>query len=250
MLKIIQTISFVLLFLCMTVNAQNNPSEMETEKVTKRVGSLMKVKPEYEEQYIILHKYTFPGVLDRIRKSNIRNCSIFLSDGMLFSHFEYVGNDFAADMEAIADPATRDWWKLTDPMLEPLTTRKEGERWAEMEQLLLLDKIFKPSPQAQRIGLVAEIIPGKEEEVKKILKYFPVELIESTYEENFQNSNIYYKDSRLFFYYEYVGSNLRESMAVLNQLNSFKAFQGKLNDCIVQKAYGYWQVMKEVFHTD
>ena len=53
--------------------------KMESEKVTKRVGSLIKLRPEFEEQYIKLHRQVFPKVLDRIMKSNIRNYSIFLS---------------------------------------------------------------------------------------------------------------------------------------------------------------------------
>src|SRR3972149_4601379 len=135
-LKIYQMIFLFLFTLSMTLEAQDGSIvKMESEKVTKRVGSLIKVKPEYEERYIILHKYTFPGVLDRIRKSNIRNYSIFLLNGILFSHFEYIGNDFVADMKAIADPVTKDWWKLTDPIQEPLPARKEGELRAEMDWL-------------------------------------------------------------------------------------------------------------------
>ena len=86
-----------------------------------RFGSLIKLKPEYEERYIILHKHTFSGVLDRIRKSNIRNYSIFLRAGMLFSFFEYIGNDYDGDIAEIGrDKVTKEWWKLTDPMQEPL----------------------------------------------------------------------------------------------------------------------------------
>ena len=112
-LKIFQMIFSFLFIACITLEAQDASSmKMESEKVTKRVGSLIKVRPEFEERYIILHKHTFPGVLDRIRKSNIRNYSIFLLDGILFSYFEYIGNDYDADMKAIADPTTKDWWMI------------------------------------------------------------------------------------------------------------------------------------------
>jgi len=250
-LKILQMI-FIFLFMgCITLIAQDNSIiKMEIEKVTKRVGSLIKVKPEYEERYIILHKHTFPGVLERIRKSNIRNYSIFLLDGILFSHFEYVGKDFDADMKAIADPTTKDWWKLTDPMQEPLPTRKEGEWWAEMEQFLCLEKIVKPSPEAQRIGLVAEVIPGREENTKLLLMNFPPELEEATYKENFQNCNLYYKDGKVYYYYEYAGNDLGQSFAELGKNEKFKVFQSEMNNFLVPKANGYWEVMQEVFHTD
>ncbi|NOR14855.1 MAG: L-rhamnose mutarotase, partial [Candidatus Aminicenantes bacterium] len=86
---------------------------MIMETVQKRYGSLIKVKPEYEERYIILHKHTFPEVLKQIHDSNIRNYSIYLRDGVLFSYFEYVGEDFDKDMEYMGqNEVTRDWWKL------------------------------------------------------------------------------------------------------------------------------------------
>jgi len=45
------------------------------------------------ERYIILHQHVFTGVLDRIRKSNIRNYSIYQRDEILFSYYEYVGSN-------------------------------------------------------------------------------------------------------------------------------------------------------------
>jgi L-rhamnose mutarotase len=250
-LKLLQIIFFFLLIVCITPEAKDDSTvKMESEKVTKRVGSLIKVKPEYEERYIILHKYTFPGVLDRIRKSNIRNYSIFLLDGILFSHYEYVGNDFDADMKAIADPTTEDWWKLTDPMQEPLPTRKEGEWWAEMEQFLVLEKKIKPSPGAQRIGIVAEVIRGKEEELRILCQNFPADLEEETNKKKFQNANLYYKDGKVYYYYEYVGNDIGKSFAELNKIEKFNAFQSEMNKFLVPDNNAYWKNMKEVFHTD
>jgi cytidyltransferase-like protein len=97
--------------------------------------SLIGLKPEFAEQYIILHKHTFPEVLDRIAQSNIRNYSIFLHGNLLFSHYEYRGDNYNRDMALMGDEVTREWWKLTDAMQEPLATRHEGEWWAAAEQL-------------------------------------------------------------------------------------------------------------------
>ena len=105
----------------------------------QRYGSVIGLKKEYEERYIILHKHTFPGVLDRLYKCNIRNYSIFLKDGILFSHFEYVGTDFNSDMSAMADETTKEWWKLTDPMQKPIEGRKEGEWWASLDLMYQMD---------------------------------------------------------------------------------------------------------------
>lgn len=251
-LKLLLLCILSLLVLYNVSGAQDNPTVkiMKQEKVTKRLGSLIKVKPEFEERYIILHKYTFPGVLERIRKSNIRNYSIFLLDGLLFSYYEYIGSNYDADMKAIADPTTKDWWKLTDPMQDPLPTRKEGEWWAEMEQWFCYDKLIKPSSQAQRISLVAEIIPGKEEEVKNLFLNFPDEVREATNLESFQNNNIYFKDNKLYFYYEYVGNDIRNSFTRLSQYEKYRNFQAELNNLLLPKGTGNWELMKEVFHTD
>jgi len=101
----------------------------------QRYGSVIKLIPEKLEEYKALHANPWPGVLKMIHDCNIRNYSIYYKDGYLFSYFEYIGEDFAADMQKMAaDPTTQEWWKLTDPCQEPLLTRKEGERWASMEE--------------------------------------------------------------------------------------------------------------------
>jgi L-rhamnose mutarotase len=249
---LLTSILFLLFFITYNKSEANSGEvKMENEKVTKRVGSLIRVKPEYEERYIILHRHTFPGVLDRIKKSNIRNYSIFLLDGMLFSYYEYVGNDYDADMKAIADSTTKDWWKLTDPMQEPLSSRKKGEWWAEMDEILNLKKMVGSSEKAQRIALVAEVIPGKEEDIKELCKKFPAGLEEETNNQNFQNCHLFYKDGKIYYYYEYVGDDLRKSMGEINKSKKFTTFQSDMNNnYLVKKNNGYWQLMKEVFHTD
>lgn len=101
----------------------------------QRYGSVIKLIPEKLAEYKALHANAWPGVLKMIHDCNIRNYSIYYKDGYLFSYFEYVGEDFTADMlKMAADPCTQEWWKLTDPCQEPLPTRKEGERWASMEE--------------------------------------------------------------------------------------------------------------------
>jgi len=103
---------------------------------TRAVGSVIGLKPEFPAQYVALHANVFPGVLARIRQSHIRNYTIFLHDGLLFSHFEYTGTDFDADMAAMAtDETTRQWWTLTDQMQQPCDWRAAGEWWATLAEL-------------------------------------------------------------------------------------------------------------------
>ena len=106
----------------------------------QRYGSVIKVKPEKLAEYKKLHAEPWPDVLKMIRDCNLRNYSIYLKDGFLFSYFEYHGEDFEADMKKMADdPTTQKWWALTDPCQEPLETRAPGEWWASMEEVFHTD---------------------------------------------------------------------------------------------------------------
>lgn len=106
----------------------------------KRYGMVIGLKPEAEQKYREYHAAVWPDVLAMIHKCNIRNYSIYLKDGMLFSYFEYHGDDFAADMAKMAaDKTTQEWWAVMMPMQAPLETRKEGEWWADMEEVFHVD---------------------------------------------------------------------------------------------------------------
>ena len=106
----------------------------------ERHGQVIRVKPGKLEEYKAYHASVWPGVLDMIRQCNIRNYSIYFKDGYLFAYFEYVGDDFDADMAKMAaDPKTQEWWDIMEPMQEPLKTRAEGEWWAEMEEVFHTD---------------------------------------------------------------------------------------------------------------
>ena len=102
----------------------------------KRYGMVVKIKPENIEEYKRLHAEVWPGVLEMIAECNIRNYSIYHKDDVMFSYFEYVGDDFDGDMAKMAaDPTTQKWWDLCKPLLHPLRTRAEGEFWANMEEV-------------------------------------------------------------------------------------------------------------------
>jgi L-rhamnose mutarotase len=105
----------------------------------QRVASVIRLRPEMEQEYRKLHADVWPGVLDALRAAHITNYSIFLRDGLLFSYLEYTGADYDADMARVAaDDTTRRWWQLTDPCQQPLATVAEGEWWAPAEELFHL----------------------------------------------------------------------------------------------------------------
>ena len=106
----------------------------------KRYGYIIRVKPSKLEEYKEMHRNVWPGVLRMIRACNIRNYSIYYRDGYLFSYYEYVGDDYDADMAKMAaDPETQRWWDLTDPCQVPVKTALECEWWAPMEEVFHTD---------------------------------------------------------------------------------------------------------------
>jgi L-rhamnose mutarotase len=106
----------------------------------KRYGQIIGVKPEHFEEYKKYHAAVWPDVLKMITACNIRNYSIFHKDGLLFAYFEYVGENFAADMAKMAaDPTTQKWWEIMEPMQRPVENRREGEWWANMDEVFHLD---------------------------------------------------------------------------------------------------------------
>ncbi|MGI5821874.1 MAG: L-rhamnose mutarotase [Bacteroidales bacterium] len=106
----------------------------------KRYGQVIRVKPEMVEKYIELHANPWPEVIAQIKECNIQNYSIFmLENHTLFAYFEYVGNDFEADMKRMAnDPMTQKWWKETDPCQESLGL-EPGEWWHNMREVFHCD---------------------------------------------------------------------------------------------------------------
>ncbi len=110
----------------------------DTPKAVKRVGMVIKIKPEFIEEYKALHADSNPGVRDLLQKANMHNFSIFLhqlDDGNWyeFGYYEYTGDDFEADMKKLDNhPRNIEWLRVCDPMQEPLYGY---DGWAEMEQI-------------------------------------------------------------------------------------------------------------------
>lgn len=104
----------------------------------QRIGQVLGIRPEGIEEYERLHAAVWPEVLDTIHACNIRNYSIFRHGTTLFAYFEYVGDDYAADMEKMAaDPKTQEWWRLNQPL--QLSVETNGEWWTTASELFHTD---------------------------------------------------------------------------------------------------------------
>ena len=111
----------------------------------ERYGMVIGIKPDRIARYKELHASPWPGVLAKIEECHICNYSIYLREiekgqYLLFSYFEYTGDDFAADMARMAaDPETRRWWQETDPCQAPIPRRGNGEFWSRMDEVFHAD---------------------------------------------------------------------------------------------------------------
>jgi L-rhamnose mutarotase len=217
------------------------------ERFIHVIGSLNRVRPEFEERYTILHKHTFPEVLWRIKRSNIKDYSIFLLEGMLFSYFVYDGDDYEADMKAIADDkTTQEWWKLTDPMQLPLPGRLDTEWWATMEVLAGLDHGTRQGQIPRRIVYKAEIINGSEEILRG---FFHLTQWPSAFTElDISISKLYafLGHGNLCLYAEYVGAPQGGQVPSAESLIPFSQRDAELREHLKTT----WREMKEVFHTN
>ncbi|KAM9878114.1 hypothetical protein VDGL01_07812 [Verticillium dahliae] len=89
----------------------------------RRIAQIVKLKPEFLEEYKKVHAHVWPEVLKQIKQCNIEDYSIFYdeSSGILFASMKYVGYDYAGDMERMREnPKVREWWDMTDGWQESL----------------------------------------------------------------------------------------------------------------------------------
>ncbi|HVC81631.1 MAG TPA: L-rhamnose mutarotase [Chloroflexota bacterium] len=106
----------------------------------QRKGMLIGVQSKDIDEYERIHKDVWPEVLATIHDCNIRNYSIFRLENMLFAYYEYIGDDYQADMARMAaDPKTREWWSITDPMQVPVEEAGPGEWWAALKEVFHVD---------------------------------------------------------------------------------------------------------------
>ena len=119
-------------------SSSENSIDVHDHRNVKRVGMVIKIKPDHFDEYLKLHADTTPGVRDLLVKYNMRNFSIFmtqLEDGNYyeFGYYEYWGEDFESDMAALdKEPRNQEWLELCDPMQIPL----EGETsWKIMQKI-------------------------------------------------------------------------------------------------------------------
>ena len=99
-------------------------------------GEVGRLKPEKIEEYEALHANPWPQVVKTIHDCNLRNYSIFRHEDLVFAYYEYVGEDFRADMDKMAeDPVTQQWWTHTQPCFVQYAIRPDFQFYTPMKQI-------------------------------------------------------------------------------------------------------------------
>ena len=116
-------------------------------KAPKRLGQIIRLKPDSLKEYKECHAAVWPAVLEQIKDCNISDYTIYLDEPsmILFATMTYNGSDLDADMEKMrANPEVQRWWKMTDSMQETLVDGSSGSTdpkgwWRELEEVFHCD---------------------------------------------------------------------------------------------------------------
>ena len=107
----------------------------------RRVASVIRLLPGREGRYLDLHRAVWPAVESQLHVAGITNYSIFLRDGLLFSYFEYTGENLEADLAALDSDATmQEWLRVTGECQEPLPSARPGEQWVTAVEVYRLGR--------------------------------------------------------------------------------------------------------------
>lgn len=102
----------------------------------QRFGDVIRVPAEKYAEYVEKHDNIWPSIVEMMRQANIVNFTIFHRDGYLFKYYEYVGDDYEADMAKLnAIEEHQKWLDFTAGCQQPVDSAKEGEWWAPMEDI-------------------------------------------------------------------------------------------------------------------
>jgi L-rhamnose mutarotase len=106
----------------------------------KRVGFLLKVKPDKIEEYKARHQEVWPDMLDALRRTGWHNYSLFLRpDGMLFGYFE-AEESLQTSLDGMAkEEVNARWQQSMVPFFENLGGAQADEAMQQLEEVFHLD---------------------------------------------------------------------------------------------------------------
>jgi L-rhamnose mutarotase len=106
----------------------------------RRFGMAARLRPEKREEYLRLHSTVWPQVEATITECGIRNFTIFVRGDVIFGYYEYIGEDYEADQERMAqDLTTQEWWAQTAPCQLPFEPDSSEPNWQQLDEAWHLD---------------------------------------------------------------------------------------------------------------
>jgi L-rhamnose mutarotase len=106
----------------------------------KRVGFLLKVKPDKIEEYKKHHDHVWDEMLDALRRTGWHNYSLFVrDDGLLFGYFE-AEESFQKSLEGMSrEEINAKWQDMMAPYFENLGGAHADESMQELVEVFHLD---------------------------------------------------------------------------------------------------------------
>jgi L-rhamnose mutarotase len=106
----------------------------------KRVGFLLKVKPDRLEEYKQHHKAVWPEMLQALRESGWHNYTIFArDDGLLFGYFETPESLEVAQARMVVREINTRWQEFMAPYFESPNNARPDEMFEELEEIFHLE---------------------------------------------------------------------------------------------------------------
>ena len=106
----------------------------------RRIGFLLRVRPDKIAEYRERHKAVWPQMLAALRRTGWHNYSLFLcDDGLLFGYFETPESFQAALAGMSKEEINAKWQDLMAPYFQSLGGAHADEAMVELEEVFHLD---------------------------------------------------------------------------------------------------------------
>ncbi len=106
----------------------------------KRVGFLLKVKPDKIDEYKARHQSVWPEMLEALRRRGWHNYSLFMRpDGLVFGYFETPESFDAALAGMAQEEVNARWQDFMAPYFEGLGGAHADQMMEALEQVFFLE---------------------------------------------------------------------------------------------------------------
>jgi L-rhamnose mutarotase len=106
----------------------------------KRIGFVLKVKPDRLEEYKRHHQQVWPEMLEALREAGWQNYSLFVrEDGLLFGYFETPHSLQEAQAQMARKEINTRWQEFMAPFFESPDNARPDEMFVGLTEIFHLD---------------------------------------------------------------------------------------------------------------